>query len=75
MGTPPVGRPVRLGKSPTRPKTRILATGDDAVRLLDHLYRHGADRRHHRPAHRSLTATPATGPRYILTLPQPTIHR
>lgn len=38
------GRPVRLGKSPTKPQTRILATGDDAVRLLEHLYRHGADR-------------------------------
>ncbi|MFG2730367.1 hypothetical protein [Streptomyces canus] len=38
------GRPVRLGKNPTRPKTRILATGNDAVRLLDHPYRHGADR-------------------------------
>ncbi|MGW7674409.1 transposase, partial [Streptomyces sp. NPDC054775] len=38
------GRPVRLGKNPTKPKTRMLATGDDAVRLLEHLYRHGADR-------------------------------
>ncbi|MEU1276392.1 hypothetical protein [Streptomyces sp. NPDC005799] len=38
------GRPVRLGKNPTRPKTRILATGDDAVRLLEHLHGHGADR-------------------------------
>jgi hypothetical protein len=38
------GRPVRLGKNPTRPKTRILATGNDALRLLEHLYRHGADR-------------------------------
>lgn len=37
------GRPVRLGKNPTKPKTRILATGDDAVRLLEHLQRHGAD--------------------------------
>ena len=36
------GRPVRLGKNPTRPKTRILATGNDAVRLLEHLHRHGA---------------------------------
>lgn len=27
------GRPVRLGKNPTRPKTRILAAGDDACRL------------------------------------------
>ncbi|MFI5821262.1 hypothetical protein ACIA8I_19465 [Streptomyces rishiriensis] len=38
------GRPVRLGKNPTKPKTRILATGNDAVRLLKHLDRHGADR-------------------------------
>jgi len=38
------GRPVRLGKNPTRPKTRILATGDDALRLLEHLYRHGGSR-------------------------------
>ncbi|MFC9234959.1 hypothetical protein ACFTZK_00430 [Streptomyces decoyicus] len=35
------GRPVRLGKNPTRPKTRILAAGDDAHRLLEHLHRHG----------------------------------
>ena len=35
------GRPVRLGKNPTRPKTRILAAGDDACRLLEHLHRHG----------------------------------
>ncbi|MFD8747631.1 transposase [Streptomyces sp. NPDC059616] len=39
------GRPVRLGKNPTKPMTRILATGNDAVRLLEHLYRHGAHRR------------------------------
>jgi hypothetical protein len=38
------GRPVRLGKNPTKPKTRILATGNDAVRLLERLYRHGTDR-------------------------------
>ncbi|MEU2672668.1 IS1182 family transposase [Streptomyces sp. NPDC007164] len=38
------GRPVRLGKNPTKPRTRILATGNDAVRLLEHLYQHGADR-------------------------------
>ncbi|MFC8103736.1 MULTISPECIES: transposase [unclassified Streptomyces] len=38
------GRPVRLGKNPTRPKTRILATGNDAVRLLEHLYQRGAAR-------------------------------
>jgi transposase len=35
------GRPVRLGKNPTRPKTRIKTTGDDAVRLLEHVRRHG----------------------------------
>ena len=29
------GRPVRLGKNPTRPKTRILAAGNDACRLLE----------------------------------------
>ncbi|MEV5843526.1 transposase [Streptomyces sp. NPDC051985] len=39
------GRPVRLGKNPTRPKTRIHATGNDAVQLLEHLYQHGTDRR------------------------------
>ncbi|MFD5631112.1 transposase [Streptomyces sp. NPDC127072] len=38
------GRPVRLGKNPTKPTTRILATRNDAVRLLKHLYRHGAGR-------------------------------
>ncbi|MFJ8002540.1 hypothetical protein ACIQ7D_36470 [Streptomyces sp. NPDC096310] len=38
------GRPVRLGRNPTKPKTRILATGNDAVRLLEHLHRHGAHR-------------------------------
>lgn len=38
------GRPVRLGKNPTRPKTRILATGADAVRLLEHVGERGADR-------------------------------
>ncbi|MCW2884716.1 MAG: hypothetical protein QOE54_2795 [Streptosporangiaceae bacterium] len=31
------GRPVRLGKNPTRPKTRINTTGHDACRLLEHL--------------------------------------
>lgn len=36
------GRPIRLGKNPTRPKTRILAVGDDACRLLEHLHRHGS---------------------------------
>jgi hypothetical protein len=38
------GRPVRLGKNPTRPKTRILATGDDACRLLEHVHRNGGGR-------------------------------
>ncbi|SDP36179.1 Transposase DDE domain-containing protein [Actinacidiphila guanduensis] len=31
------GRPVRLGKNPTRPKTRILAAGSDAYQLLERL--------------------------------------
>jgi transposase len=31
------GRPVRLGKNPTRPKTRMNDTGADARRLLEHL--------------------------------------
>ncbi|MFD4655927.1 hypothetical protein ACFWP2_09875 [Kitasatospora sp. NPDC058444] len=35
------GRPVRLGKNPARPKTRILAAGEDACRLLEHLHEHG----------------------------------
>ncbi|GDY80506.1 hypothetical protein SAV31267_099910 [Streptomyces avermitilis] len=36
------GRPVRLGKNPTRPKTRIFAGGDDACRLLERLlHQHG----------------------------------
>ncbi|WP_327129764.1 hypothetical protein [Streptomyces sp. NBC_01727] len=38
------GRPVRLGKNPIRPKTRINTSSDDAVRLLEHLYQHGEDR-------------------------------
>lgn len=38
------GRQVRLGKNPTKPKTRIFATGNDAVQLLEHLYQHGEDR-------------------------------
>ncbi|GAA5063282.1 hypothetical protein [Streptomyces similanensis] len=38
------GRPVRRSKNPTKPKSRFLATGNDAARLLEHLYRHGADR-------------------------------
>ena len=33
------GQPVRLGKNPTRPKTRINTTGADARRLLEHLAR------------------------------------
>ncbi|MFC9759019.1 hypothetical protein [Streptomyces sp. NPDC056921] len=37
------GRPVRLGKNPATPKTRIPATGNDAVRLPEHLYRHATD--------------------------------
>jgi transposase len=35
------GRPVRLGKNPTRPKTRINNAGDDALQLLEHLHTHG----------------------------------
>lgn len=35
------GRPVRLGKNPTRPKTRITNAGEDAVQLLDHLHANG----------------------------------
>ncbi|MFF3579295.1 hypothetical protein [Streptomyces mirabilis] len=38
------GRPVRLGQNPTRPKTRINTTGNAAVRLLEHLRQHGANR-------------------------------
>ncbi|MFE2917369.1 hypothetical protein ACFXI0_39305 [Kitasatospora indigofera] len=34
------GHPVRLGKNPTRPKTRILAASDDACRLLERLHQH-----------------------------------
>jgi len=34
------GRPVRLGKNPTRPKNRILAAGQDGYRLLEHLHDH-----------------------------------
>lgn len=33
------GRPVRLGKNPTRPKTRMNTTRADARRLLEHLGR------------------------------------
>ncbi|WP_371096291.1 hypothetical protein [Streptomyces sanglieri] len=35
------GRPARLGKNYTRPKTRILTAGDDACRLLERRHRHG----------------------------------
>src|SRR5262249_40918247 len=31
------GRPVRLGKNPTRPKTRMNEAGADARRLIEHL--------------------------------------
>ena len=31
------GRPVRLGKNPTRPKTRISEAAADTRRLLEHL--------------------------------------
>jgi len=31
------GRPVRLGKNPTRPKTRMNEAGADARRLMEHL--------------------------------------
>ncbi|MGW4113988.1 transposase [Actinosynnema sp. NPDC004786] len=34
------GRPVRLGKNPTRPRTRINTAGADACHLLEHLGRH-----------------------------------
>jgi hypothetical protein len=34
------GRPVRLGRNPTRPKTRITNAGQDAVQLLEHLHTH-----------------------------------
>jgi transposase len=33
------GRPVRLGKNPTRPRTRINTAGADARQLLEHLAR------------------------------------
>ena len=35
------GRPVRLGRNPTKPKTRINTAGEDAFRLLEHLHTHG----------------------------------
>jgi transposase len=34
------GRPVRLGRNPTKPKTRITNAGDDALQLLEHLHAH-----------------------------------
>jgi IS5 family transposase len=34
------GRPVRLGKNPTKPKTRITNAGNDALQLLEHLHTH-----------------------------------
>jgi transposase len=37
------GRSVRLGKNPTRPKTRINSTGADARHLLEHLSRNHPD--------------------------------
>ncbi|MFG2525674.1 transposase [Streptomyces sp. NPDC048527] len=40
------GRPVRLGKNPTRTKTRILVAGDDAYQLLERLLQPGPG---HRP--------------------------
>jgi transposase len=40
------GRPVRLGKNPTRPKAGILAAGNDACRLLERL---NQDRSGYRP--------------------------
>jgi transposase len=40
------GRPVRLGKNPTRPKTRIDTTGADAHHLLEHLSRKHPDLLH-----------------------------
>ena len=58
------GRPVRLGKNPTRPKTRIRAAGQRRLQLLEHLHRTGrAAVRSPRPRHcgrsscRTTTAT------------------
>jgi IS5 family transposase len=34
-------RPVRLGRNPTKPKTRITNAGNDALQLLEHLHTHG----------------------------------
>ncbi|WP_322941076.1 IS1182 family transposase [Actinacidiphila paucisporea] len=39
------GRPVRLGKNPTRPKTRILAAGTNAYQLLERLHQDGSSYR------------------------------
>jgi len=35
------GRPIRLGRNPTRPKTRITNAGENALQLLEHLHEHG----------------------------------
>lgn len=43
-GDADTGRPVRLGKDPTRPKTRINTAGQAVTRLLEHLRGHGAGR-------------------------------
>ncbi|WP_433192206.1 transposase [Nocardia sp. CA-107356] len=37
------GRQMRVGRNPTRPKTRILTTGEDACQLLEHMREHGPD--------------------------------
>ena len=37
------GRPVRLGKNPSRPATRIKNTGCDADTLLEHIRRHAPE--------------------------------
>ena len=50
------GRPVRLGKNPTRPKTRISETGADARRLIEHLAAS-----HPGPAARTPGGGPAAG--------------
>ncbi|WP_225629458.1 hypothetical protein [Streptomyces werraensis] len=44
------GRPVRPGKNPTKPKTRILTAGNDAVQLLG-TPPPARSRPHVRPAH------------------------
>ncbi|MFF3787538.1 transposase [Streptomyces sp. NPDC001933] len=62
------GRPVRLGKNPTKPKTRILASGNDAVRLLEHNTSTGTEQttrlaRASRPCARSWCRTTTVMPR------------